>query len=260
MNYRAHPAVNWSTLKWMRESPLAYHHRLHNPPPDTEALAIGRAVHTLVFEPAQFADEYAVWDGGTRRGKAWDEFCADNADRTILRDEDVAECEAIADAVRKHSLVQRYIDAAGEFEIPLFWTDPATGLECKARPDWIIDSERTLIDLKTTRSINARRFGAEAARFGYHCQLAHYRAGLQVSREWESARCLIIAVEKTAPYDVAVFEMPFDALEAGKDEIDGLLQTLKVCRESGHWPGCYETEQVLQLPAYIHWEMEFEYE
>ena len=39
-------AVNWSTLKLLRESPMAYRHALTHKRADTADLAVGRLVHT----------------------------------------------------------------------------------------------------------------------------------------------------------------------------------------------------------------------
>ena len=249
--YFAEPGVNWSTLKHLRDSPLAYRHALANPPADRTAFAIGRAVHTLVFEPALFAWQYAIYEGGTRRGKDWDAFKALHAGQTILKPEEAAECEAMAQAVRQHPVVQPYLEG-GVFEQAIFWTDPATGLACKGKPDWMQKADGVLLDLKTARSIEARRFGTEAARMGYPLQLAHYRNGIREALGWEVKRQMLVAVEKTAPYDVAVFEIsPDDAWGADLD-VGELLQQLLAHRNANRWPGRYAEEQWLQLPAWVN--------
>lgn len=249
-DYFALPGVNWSSLKWMRESPLMYHYRREHPQADTPAFALGRAVHALVFEPDTFNRDYVIWEGGTRRGKEWDEFCEANDGRTIFKEAEIEVCIEMADAVRRHPLVQPYLEA-GRFEVPLQWTDPATGLLCKGKPDWLLDDARILLDLKTTRSINGRRFGAEAARFGYHNQMAFYRAGVKHALGWYPERVLIVAVEKEPPHDVGIFEATFEDLYAGEEENDELLRMVKACQEADRWPGRYTEEQALQLPAWV---------
>ena len=258
MTYDSMPGIRWSALKHMRESPMMYHYQLTAPRVDTPAFALGRAVHTLVFEPALFESEYAIWDGGTRRGKEWADFQEFHEGKTILCEKDVDTCYEMADAVGMHPLVDQYL-SGGIFERVIEWTDSATGLPCKAKPDWIIPDRKILLDLKTTRSINARRFGAEAARFGYHCQMAHYRNGIKAAQGWYAERVLLVAVEKEAPHDVAVFELGFEDMQAGEDEVAELLRAVRFCTDKGQWPGMYEQEQMLQLPAYIHGEVEFEY-
>jgi hypothetical protein len=242
--------VNWSTLKHLRDSPMAYRHALQNPPADKTAFMIGRAVHTLTFEPGLFNDQYAIWTEGDRRGKAWEAFKAEHQGLTILKAAEADECAAMATAVRQHPLVQPYLDG-GVFEQAIYWTDDETGLGCKGKPDWLMPERRIVLDLKTARSIEARRFGTEAARMGYHLQLAHYRNGVRAAYGWEPQRLLIVAVEKSAPHDVAVFEIGPDEAWLAAQDVRDLLHQLKECTDAGRWPGRYTQEQALQLPAWI---------
>jgi hypothetical protein len=248
--YFSTAGVNWSTLKHLRDSPMAYRHALENPPEDRTAFKIGRAVHTLVFEPSKFGGEYAIWTGAARRGKAWKTFEAAHAGLTILKAEEADECTQMAKAVRQHPLAQPYLDG-GIFEQAIYWTDPETGIYCKAKPDWVMPAVETVLDLKTARSIEGRRFGIEAARMGYHLQLAHYGNGCRHAYGWTPKRQLLVAVEKAAPYDVAVFEVGPDEAYIAAQDVAELLRQLKECTDAGRWPGRYTQEQALQLPAWI---------
>ena len=242
-------AVNWSTLKNMRDSPLAYLHGVENPRQDTAALMIGRAAHSLIFEPHKFTTEFAIYEGGDRRGKAWLEFKAENDGKTILKPDEIDEVVRMAEAVRRHPLVQPYLVGA-QFEQPLFWRDPTTGIRCKARADWIVPG--VLLDFKTCRSVDGRRFGAEAARFGYHLQMAHYRNGVRYALGWMPKKVLLVAAEKTAPYDVGVFEIDSVTMDIAETEVTDLLMKLQAHMQADEWPGRYSEEQALQLPAWVY--------
>lgn len=250
MNYFTMPGTNWSLLKHLDDSPLAYRHAVENPREDTATLALGRLVHTFVFEPEKFGDEYAVFPGKKRQGKAWDAFEADNEGRTIFKSDEIDEAKAMADAVRRHPIVAPYL-VGGEFERVLTWTDPATGIPCKAKCDWLIPGRRILADLKTTRSIERRRFAADVARYHYYGQLAHYAAGVKHALGWEPARRILIAVEKSAPYDVAVYELDNAACTIGDEKSAELLAKLKACHELNDWPGRYTEEQTMELPGWV---------
>lgn len=248
--YSRTEAVNWSSLKRLRDSAMAYRYWLGRRQEDTDAFALGRLVHSLVFEPDTFEADYAIWHGGRRAGKEWDAFCSEHEGKTIFKAAEIEEAAAMAGAVRSHPLVAPYIDG-GTFELPIYWTDPATGLLCKARPDWLRNRGNILLDLKTAQSIEGRRFGAAAARYGYHCQLAHYAAGVEHALGWVPEQVKIVCVEKTAPYDVAIFNLTDADLYAGREEVDELLARLKAHQESDTWPGRYIEEQALQLPAWL---------
>lgn len=250
-DYFADPRVNWSTLKHLRESAAHYRHLREHQIKQTPAMALGRVAHTLVFEPQQFASEYVIWEGGDRRGKEWLAFKAEHEGRTIFKPNEIDVAVGIADAVRRHPLVQPYLDD-GVFEEPVFWTDPDTGLECKAKPDWVQPTRRVLVDLKTTQSTHGRRFGAQAARLGYHLQLAMYAMGVEAAHGWKPTKVCIIAVESEAPYDVAIFEIDRETLMIAEMEVKELMMQLLACRRANAWPGRYVEEQALQLPAWVY--------
>lgn len=247
-NYAALDGVNWSTLKELRRSPKHYRHRLAVPREDSPSLAMGRAVHTAVFEPDRFALDYAVFKGEVRRGKEWDAFKASHANDTILKLDEYQRCIAIRDAVRRHPLAAPYLER-GSAEQTVQWTDPETGLPCKMRVDFLSASKPALLDLKTTRTIEYAPFASTACRLGYHCQMAFYRRGIKACTG-SDLPVVIVAVETEAPHDVAVFEYGEDALYAGDHEIASLLTRLAYHRETDTWPGMYAEEQVLELPAW----------
>lgn len=250
--YFTRPEVSWSQLKLLDDSPLAYKHALENPRPDTADLAAGRLTHTLVFEPHKFGVEYAIWEGGDRRGGAWKDFEAQHAGKTIFKPNEIAECRAMAEAVRNHPLVKPYLAAAdGQFERVVTWTDPTTGIACRAKMDWIIPSLRVLIDLKTCRSIERRRFAADVARYGYYGQHGHYAAGCTHALGWTPQKRILIAAEKPAPHDVAVYVLDDAACEIGDEKQQELLAKLKACRDLGEWLGRYTEEQTLELPGWV---------
>jgi len=258
-DYFAADGVNWSTLKAMRDSPKAYRYACDNPRADTLPFMLGRAVHTAVLTPAWFDAEFVEWDGGDRRGKEWAAFKEAHAGKTILKADEMALVNDIASAVLADPVAAALI-ADGDAEQPIFWRDPGTGLMCKARADIVDKSRLLLLDLKTTKSIDPRRFGNECARLGYHLQMAHYAAGCLHGLGWAPQAHILVAVEKDQPHDVGVFEIPPANRELAAEEVASLLERVRECREANRWPGRFESVQLLQLPAYIEGELEFSYE
>lgn len=257
--YAALPGINWSTLKHMRDSPKAYLHAVNNPRADTLPFALGRALHAQVLEPHTFWDSLAVWEEGDRRGARWKEFAEQHASKTILKVDEYELVNAMAEAVRTDPVAAKYLEG-GTHERPITWTDPSTGLVCKARPDTVIESSRRLVDLKSTRSVDPRRFGNECARLGYHTQMAHYESGCLHHYGWRPQDVAFIAVEKDPPHDVGVFQILPANRELAADEVADLLERVRQCREANRWPGRFDSAQLLQLPAYIEGELEFSYE
>ncbi len=61
-DYRAIPAVNWSSLKHMAASAKHYRHALTNDRPDTPAMEMGRAAHCAVVGDHAEERAYALAD------------------------------------------------------------------------------------------------------------------------------------------------------------------------------------------------------
>lgn len=245
VEYDAIDAINWSTLREATKSPLAYYHRLSNPPAETDAMRLGRAVHTAVFEPDRLLHEYVIWDQGRRAGAQWDAFKAMHEGRTILKPEEYDTATAIRTAVAGHKVAGKLL-RGGQAECTLTWQDKDTGLACKARLDWL--APKVLVDLKTTRDIEIRAFGRHAAAMMYHCQLAFAFMGLQA--HGVSVAVKIIAAEQDPPHDVAVYALSDDVLWAGEVRVREALAKVAECRKHKRWPGRYETEMQFMLPSW----------
>jgi hypothetical protein len=85
--------------------------------------------------------------------------------------------------------------------------------------------------------------GACAA-FSYHVQAAHY---LNVTF---AERFVFIAVEKTYPYAVGVYELDAAAMAAGKEQCRIGLQTISDCRAINEWPGYTNTCDTIAMPGW----------
>lgn len=249
--YAAIDAVNWTSLKHFRDSPLAYRWHQDHPDTDTTGRARGRLLHALVFEPDTVERTYAVYEGEKNRSSnEYKAFAAQHPGKTILKADEVADVRAQAEAVRRHPAVAPYL-VGGSFEVTLRWTDPDTGLACKGRLDWWHKPTRTLIDLKGTTTIHPHYFGRIAARQGYHCQLAHYANGITAIKGERPAKVAILAALSNPPFDVALYTLSDDDLYAGEEELKELLARLAACRAADEWPGQVPAETPIKLPPYI---------
>lgn len=247
--YAALGALNASRLVDFSVSPLLYRHRLTEPRPDSAALLAGRAAHTAILEPERFAVDYAVYDG-KRQGKAWEEFKAKHADRSLITRGEYDKATAIAAAVRRHRVAHGYLsDFDGRPEQTIVWTQRVgTGSRlCKARLDWLING-RAIVDVKTTRDASPRRFGWSCRDYSYLTRMAWYRrAAYELTRAW--LPCVLVAVESSAPHDVAVYRLQGDQLDAEDERTDALLDELAACERTGTWPGRWGEEMTLDVPG-----------
>jgi hypothetical protein len=246
-DYEAIDAVNWSTLKHMDVSPLHYKHSIDNPAADTTRFGIGRAIHTAILQPERLATDYAVFDGSRRAGKAWDAFEAENAGKTILKRAEWDAVQNLAQHVLEDEVAQQWLGGKNALiERPITWTDKVTGLRCKARPDAV---HSAIAEVKSTSSIDDRKFRSLATSMGYFGQVAFYRRGYhELTKMW--LPCALIPVEVDAPHDVGVFVVDEESLRVADDKISRLLAKVAECRKTGVWPGRYQKAQTLTLPDY----------
>lgn len=249
-DYLQLPGESASRLKHLLRSPMAYHWHLLNPSDSTPSQSLGTAVHTAILEPAKMKTDYVLWEGGTRRGKAWDEFESMNAGKTILKPEEFDVVREMRRNVVNFDPAKRYLQE-GAAEVTL--QAQMLGRAFRGRIDWLTtaDGRTVLVDLKTTKDIRPFKFGADAFRYGYHIQFALY-CDLWHALTGENPGFVVLAVENVPPYEPAVFEVPEEVIERGREEYTRLVQLLGECEAANHWPPAAEAEQRLTLPSYAY--------
>jgi hypothetical protein len=243
--YHADPAISASHLHAVAASPYHYWSRFLNPDrpvvEPTAAMRLGSLVHCAVLEPDELSKRYAVApDRRTKDGKATAALLAASGIEAVSA-ADMELALAMAASVRSHQAAAELL-RDGVAEQSFWWDDVDTGLRCKCRPDWYYGT--TLVDLKTTTDASPRGFAKSVANWRYHVQQAHYMAGTFAER------FVFIAVEKTYPYAVGVYELDTTAMDAAETTRRNNLQTIADCRAINEWPGYSQGIQNLSLPGW----------
>jgi len=126
----------------------------------------------------------------------------------------------------------------GVAEQSAFWIDSETGIECKVRPDWLsmkFGEVTGIADLKTCCDASAETFTKSCAQWGYDIQAAYYQDGIYAVTG-KRVPFYFIAVEKDAPYAVAVYKANNEMIETGRAKYRQALKQIKWCRENDSWP------------------------
>jgi len=241
-DYHADPAISASHLHTVANSPYHYWSRFLAPerPPSvqTAAMKLGSLTHCAVLEPDELSSRYGI--APDRRTNAGKSVAAEMEAAGIeaVTAPEMEQAMAMAASVRSHQAAAALLrDGKAEQS---FWWDDSTGLRCKCRPDWY--NGTTIVDLKTTTDASPKGFAKSVAQWRYHVQQNHYLAGTFAER------FVFIAVEKTYPYAVGVYELDETAALHGEAERRNNLQTIADCRAIAEWPGYGNTIQPLSLP------------
>jgi hypothetical protein len=244
--YRRIPRLSPSSAKHALESALAYKNAIETAFAPTDDMALGTACHAAVWEPDELPLRVVVWDGGTRRGKAWDDFEYVNREKLIVTKAQWQTVCKVRDRVQSHPAIRSIVSRSGMREASVFWDrETAHGmLACKGRPDFISDR---IYDLKTTYQITDRAIERTVVDFYYHMQLAAYRDGNSRVTGEELATVLIFA-QTRPPFDARVVVLDGPELARGQELWRDACGIVAACRATGEYPGISETETALVLP------------
>jgi len=224
---------------------------------------LGHAVHTLVLGAGP---EPVVVIGTGKDPESWRtdadkaKVAALRADGKVpLRAADMVAAYAMADAVKVHPLAAKLL-RDGKPERTLIWRDPATGVMCRAKADWL--RKDGIVDLKTCESAAPDALSKAAHNYGYAIQAPFYLRGLR-SESWRFMSpygpvepfFVHIAVEKTPPYLVHVNQLTERAMAWGERQVSQALEIFRDCTAAGEWPG-YPTDEItdIDLPAWVRTE------
>ena len=257
--YHAHPAVSKSHLDLIARSPLHYWARYLDPdrvtPEPSPQMRLGTALHTHVLELSRWDEEIAVAPAMDRRTKAGKEayaaFEADAGGKTVITADDAEQVMAMGRAVMRHPAAAMLLGLPGKAETTHMWTDAATGLECKCRPDWLTDDGSIVVDLKTTKDASPRGFRQSVASYRYHVQAGWYLHGLEQATGKRPDQFIFICVESTAPYATAVYAADAEMIERGHDQAMRDLAKLAVCKAADSWPSYSDQIETLSLPGWM---------
>lgn len=233
----------------------------------SRAFDLGHAVHAKVLGVGlgivTYPDDHLTPSGNPSTKKetlAW----ADEqrtAGFTIVSPQEAESVDAMAEAVLAHPTAAPLFEIATHREVSVF--SEIDGVPVRARFDALSDETRNGvygIDLKTTD--DATRLGAErsVSKWGYDFQGAWYEDVYQASEGVAVDHFYFVCVEKSGPYEVAVFGLPDLWKQMGRAKTAEARRVYRECVESGNWPG-YDTDiQFLDPPAWAVIEHEMRYE
>jgi len=259
-DYHRHFAVSKSGLDQIAKSPLHYWARFLDPDrvwtEPTPAMRLGTALHTHVLELSKWDEQIAVApvdvNRRTKEGREqWAAFETAAKRKTVITADDADLVMRMGRSVFGHPAAAMLLGLPGKAETTHMWTDAATGLQCKCRPDWLTDDGLLMVDVKTTEDASPRGFSRSIAQWRYHVQAAWYLDGLEQATGTRPEQFIFICVEKKAPFACAVYAADAEMIAAGAQTAARDLEVLAICKAADAWPGYSNQIEPISLPAWM---------
>ena len=269
--YHARPELSSTDARLILESPAKYRWKKDHPPlvEPSKKFDVGSAVHSKVlgtgYEAIPIPAEYLASNGAASTTAA-KTFIAEvrAAGKIPLKLEEFEPINAQAESVLAHPAARQLFGQPADAEVSVFATDPKTGVDVRARFDFLPNDftlgapSRVSVDLKTARDASPRGFTKSIAEYSYDVQRAWYLDALKWTTG-EDAEMVFCAVEKDAPYLVGVYQLPTIWVEMGKTKARRARQVFAEATANDVWPGYGDGVELLSPPTWLIYKHEEDY-
>ncbi|QJW88168.1 hypothetical protein HNV11_01615 [Spirosoma taeanense] len=200
-DYRALPRVSNSDLTRLKEEHLGYWSVPSARFIPEKAKVFGRAFHQHLLEPETI-------------GTVLEQLLPDmTPDANVLAPKQTEQLNTLMRTIRQDAFCRRYLRLSERERVVLF-TDPTTGIACKARLDMVYTSPKRrnalIIDVKTTSARTQAQFLESCYTYDYDRQAAFYLDSLRYADtpggrpgEWATTRqfrFVFVGVMKQRPH------------------------------------------------------------
>lgn len=246
--------VSSSSLKLLiEESPDVFYESfvLGNGKRSSDSMNLSTLVHHGILEGEDFVNRYVVKPKFDMRKNddrlACEKWVKANAGKVVVTEDELKVVQGTYRSVMKHpdafALLKDCI-----FERSGYYTDLETDIKCRIRYDAYDPRDKVLIDIKAVRSVKKTDFQYAIKDYRWDLSMAMYGQGIFAIDDEPPEQYIFIAVEKTAPYRCAVYELGHRSLEAGRNDYFKALSILKECRASNTYPSIQSHYETLDLP------------
>lgn len=235
--------------------PAQYRYDRDNPPAPKREFDLGNALHAAVLgKGADIVEidypDYKKADARAQRDAAYDEG------KIPLLPKEKEQIDAMAAAIRQHrDAGPLFAPGVGVAEQSIYWTDRATGVRCRVRPDWLIirPDMAAVVDLKSTTDASPDACSRAIETYSYHQQGALYVDGVYAAFDPADVRFFFVFISKKAPYLITVRELADQDQDIGRARNERALRIYADCESTGEWPdwtGPVDTIPQIGMPTW----------
>lgn len=246
--------VNASLLKQFDRSPAhgqSYLRGLANE--ETDSMSFGVLAHRFALEPEKALNHLVCrpivngveMDFRGKEGRAWRDAQLALGHR-ITTEQERKDIVGVVNAICTHPIARKLIDKS-QSEVSLF-ADWEQKVQRKCRID-LLPEGNAIGDIKTTQDARPHAFARQMAALKYGLQGTYYM-DICNALGMDKQVFLFIAVESTAPYNVAVYQLDRTDVEASRNHYRRLLDQFVDCLHTDNWPGYPTDIQTISMPAW----------
>ena len=244
-DYHKSEGVSKTGLDKIERSPAHYKWpKKHNA---TRNMEIGTAIHTAILEPERFDIDYKIAEANKRTDKSYRDLAKENGGECTLTTPESIGILGMQKSVYDNVEATALLKLKGRAELSAFITDPETGIQIRARYDWLTDSG-ICVDLKKTQDL--RKFSRSVVDYRYHVQDAMY-SFIYKQITGDDLTFYFLAVEEDSPHSCKLFELDDLGKEIGAHYFRKNLRTYAECMNSGKWPHKDLGAGVLEMPNWL---------
>lgn len=255
--YHAQPALSSSGARKLLppSCPALFKHEREHGQPTKRVFEIGTAAHKTVLGvgPKLVLIDAERWDTNDTKKRVADVRAEGGVP---LKRAEFEQINAMAKALREHRYAAALFDPdrGGKPEQNLFWADEKTGVDCRARVDWLPPTRRgrlILPDYKSADKVDKESINKALHNFGYAMQAPWYQDAITALGLAERVGFLFVAQMKTPPYLVTVAEVDAESLAIGRHYNERAREVFAQCTATNRWPGFSDDEPIIVgLPGY----------
>lgn len=255
--YRAQKEyLSYSDIKIILDNPFEYLNKQDEV--KSENMLLGSVIHSLILEKDNFFNDFMIMENvdlRTKEGKAKKQVAevrAKNFNATLIKQSLYDKALEVVNAF-KRSKAYNMFKCAGLAEASYF--GEIEGKKCKCRPDFYMEKENIILDIKTTAKGGAMpdAFTKNIAKYKYYIQAALYLK-LTGAKDF-----YFVAIEVEAPYMIGIYKLDNVSLEFGMSEIRrafSLVDNLDKFKDNVYKDieNNFNMVQSLTLPNYVYYQ------
>lgn len=236
---------------WTRRGMIQREEKMH--------FSFGNAFELALIDPIGFSENVAILNDAEWIGQALKDnpelvspraskvykghmanFVNENKGKYMINETGSESYETI-----KYMMESAYADAViqklilnTEYQTSVFWTDEASGLNLKTRPDLCKRKKNIVVNIKTAMDGSPSAFSKDLAKYEYPLQACIEMRGCIESGIMASVdNYFWLVFEKVAPYNATIYEFDESDRKACDDELTYLLNKIARAQKENLFPG-----------------------